>query len=221
MRAAAQVDEFALLIQRQDLVGRNVLDDAGLVLLTPRAEKGHRLVARHFAALHLQIVGDDLLHLVLDRLQIFGAKRLVAGKIVVEAIVDRRTDRDLGAREQALYRLRHQVCSRMTDDFHAFLVARGDDAQASIPVDPVAGIDHSSIKFTGQRRLGEARADRGCHLRYRDRLLELSLTAIGQRNLNHECGPESGRTNSGILPETRLSWPIATQGHGIFVPGRP
>jgi hypothetical protein len=41
--------------------------------------------------------------------QVVGRERLVAGEVVVEAVLDRRADGDLGAGEQLLHRLGQHV----------------------------------------------------------------------------------------------------------------
>jgi hypothetical protein len=47
MRAATEIDEIALPVQRNRLVGRNVGDDLRLVLLAHLAEEGDRFITRH------------------------------------------------------------------------------------------------------------------------------------------------------------------------------
>ena len=73
-----------------DLEGLAHVSESLLRLLARPHFLGERFVAR-----------DDLAHFFLDDRQVFGRERLVAEEIVVEAILDHRTDRDLGARPQA------------------------------------------------------------------------------------------------------------------------
>ena len=50
---------------------------------------------------------------LLDACEIVGREALGPLEVVVEAVLDHRADRDLGAREEALDRLRHQVRARV------------------------------------------------------------------------------------------------------------
>ncbi len=82
VRAAAQVGEFALRIERKLFVRGNALDDLGLVFLADAAEEIHRLVARFHAARHGQLFLDDLFHLRLDLHQIVWRERALVGEVV-------------------------------------------------------------------------------------------------------------------------------------------
>ena len=59
---------------------------------------------------------DDLAHSRLDCLEIIGGERLWHVEVVVEAVLDRRPDTQLGLGEDLLNRLRHDVRSRVTHD---------------------------------------------------------------------------------------------------------
>src|SRR5699024_9707707 len=69
---------------------------------------------------------DDLLHALLDALQILRGERLVHVEVVVEAAVNRRADAQLRARELRLHGLRQHVTRRVADDAAAVLGVRGD-----------------------------------------------------------------------------------------------
>ena len=86
---------------------------------------------RHHATLDRQRLGDDLLHLGFDLFQIVGRERRLAREVVVEAVVDHRTDRDLGIRKQPLRRLREQMRGRVADDVERLGTFLGDDGDAS------------------------------------------------------------------------------------------
>ena len=106
MRAAAQVGEIALCVQRDLVVRRNRSDDFRLVGLALVAEEFHGLVARHFLALHRQVALRDLGHARLDRGEILGCERPAEREVVVEAVFDHRPDRHLRLRKQLLDRMR-------------------------------------------------------------------------------------------------------------------
>ena len=104
---------------------------------------------------------DDLLHLRLDRRQVFRRERALVGEVVVEAVVDHRADRDLRAREQALHGLRQQVRGGMAQHVERVGMLVGDDLERGVVVDAVAGVDQLAVDLAGQRGLGQAGADRG------------------------------------------------------------
>ena len=87
VRAAAEVGEVALRVERDRPVGRVELDLVGLPLLGEDAAGllGVDLLARPLAAL-----GELLLDLGLDLLQVLLADRLGELEVVVEAVLDRR-----------------------------------------------------------------------------------------------------------------------------------
>ncbi len=89
-----------------------------------------RLVARHHAPVHRQILRRDLRHALLDRGEVLGRERPLVGEIVVEAVLDHRADGDLGVGEQFLHRVRQQVRGRVADDLEPLRIPVGDDADA-------------------------------------------------------------------------------------------
>jgi hypothetical protein len=174
VRAAAQIDELALAVQRELLVGRDGGDD--LRPCNPRPcsrKKVDGLVARHDLALHADVLLGQRLHARLDALEILGGEGALVGEVVIEAVVDDRTDGDLGLGEQVLHGLRQQVRGAVADDLHAVLVAGGDDGELRIGLDAVAGIHQATIHSAGERGLGQARADGLGHLVHRHRTLEI------------------------------------------------
>ncbi len=53
----------------------------------------------------------------------------------------------------------YQVSTRVTDDFQSFLILRGDDLQAGIVFDQVAGVDKLAVDFAGHGGLGQTRTN--------------------------------------------------------------
>lgn len=97
-------DEFELVgLVRQLLAGRLVGDDAA----------GEALAALL-----------DLLHLLLDGLEVIGGEGPGDVEVVVEAVPDRRADAQLGLGEQLLHGLRHDVRGGVAQDVQA---VRGGD----------------------------------------------------------------------------------------------
>jgi hypothetical protein len=111
---AAQVLEWPVAVQRHRLdalVADQILDQLDLVRLALVPELLDRLIDRQLAALE-RLVGLDVgAHPLLDPGQVLLTRPLAVRKleVVVEAVLDRRADRDLRLRPQLEHRRRHHV----------------------------------------------------------------------------------------------------------------
>ena len=76
-------------------VDLHILQQFDLVALAKPGEEPDRLVPRHLFAHERQTGGDNLRHLGLDLREIIGRKRLVPVEVVVETVLDGRTDGNL------------------------------------------------------------------------------------------------------------------------------
>ena len=125
VRATAQVEPFALAVDGDVLRSGQVADQLGLVLLAPVLEEADRLVAVPDFAHEAGIAGDDLAHLRLDLFQIVGRERLGPREVVIEAVGDRRADRDLRAGIERLDGFRHHMGRIVTDQAERYPRGRG------------------------------------------------------------------------------------------------
>ncbi len=108
VRAAAQVDERALAVERGRGHGRavalgsrpQVVDDLDLERLVALDQGRPGLVRRLLAELERVVGRDRLAHARLDGRQVLGGQRPGQQEVVVEAVGDDRADAQLGAREQ-------------------------------------------------------------------------------------------------------------------------
>jgi len=141
MRPATQVDEIALSIERDILIGRNRGNDLRLVVLADTLEELHRLVARPYLAMHLDLAPGDLVHARLDRGDILRRKRALVREVVVKAVIDDRADGDLRLREELLHRVRKQVRRGMANDLQPVLGLVGNDRQCRICLQTMREID--------------------------------------------------------------------------------
>src|SRR5450759_1135160 len=108
VRTAAEVDEVLLLVAREAALG-NTRDDLDLERIALGLEDLHGLGLRHFLANDDVVLGDDLLHLRLDLLEVFRSERPAGIEVVIETVLDGRADADLHAREEPLYRVRAEM----------------------------------------------------------------------------------------------------------------
>src|SRR5579864_5423968 len=122
VRTAAEVDEIALRVQRDVAVGG--IDELHLVRLALGLEARLRLVARDLLARPFAPLVELFLDLRLDAREIVLVDRLGEVEVVVEAVLDRRADRDLHAGVQAPHRFGEQIDRRMTEHGERIGVAR-------------------------------------------------------------------------------------------------
>ena len=138
VRTQAQVLPAALPIDA-DLLGlRQVLDDLGLVGLADAAEVLQRLVAVPDLPADRLVALDDLAHLGFDLLEVVEAEGLVAGEVVIEAVLDGRANGHLGAGEQLLHRLGQHVGGVVADGLqHLGILPREDLEGAAVVQGPL------------------------------------------------------------------------------------
>ena len=155
VRAAAQIEPLALLVDLDRLVFRNGVDQLDLERLAVVGEHllgfvagpdflGERFVAR-----------DDLAHLLLDRREVFRGERLVAEEVVVEAVLDGRADGHLGARPQALHRFGEHVGAIVPDQFQRARIVTGDEVDLGIVFDRIGEIGQRAVQRHHDGALGE------------------------------------------------------------------
>ncbi len=159
VRASTEVDEVALAVERDLLACRNAGDDLGLVMLTHGLKKAHGSIAVHDLSGHGLVLAGQFAHLRLDGGEVFRRQRALVGEIVIEAIVDHRTNRDLKVWEQALGGVGQQVRRGVPDDVQALWVFLSDDGQRRVLVDEVMGVNQLSVDPPGQCSLGQPRPD--------------------------------------------------------------
>ena len=115
VRATAEVEPLALVVERDRLALGDGVEQLELEALAHVVEPRPCGVAAHLLAYERQVGLHDLGHPCLDAGQVVGRERLVAEEVVVEAVLDRRADRHLGAGEQVLHGLGHDVRAVVAD----------------------------------------------------------------------------------------------------------
>ncbi len=155
VRTAAEVEPVALLVDLDLLVFRDRVDQLDLERLALGLEDVLGLVARPYLLGEGGVALDDLAHFRLDRRQVVGGERLVAEEIVIEAVLDHRPDRDLGAGIELLHSLGHHMGGVVADEFERARVVTGDDLDAGVGLDRVAEIGKLAVQSHRHRLLGE------------------------------------------------------------------
>ncbi len=224
VRAAAQVDEpLRVAVGRHagrvnggltgELgVGRLVcrgdaLDDLALERLV--GEEREPLGDRVFLADEGLIGGDDRPHHLLDRGQVLVREAPVPGEleVVVEAVGDRRPDREAGARVELEDGLGHHVRGRVADHRAAVVRSPGDDPHDVAGVKPRGEVDEDAVHLGGDGVGRQAPSDRGGEITGRGTGSELHRGAVGhgdgdhRRRLSHTLALGSAECNASSAPQ--------------------
>ena len=185
MRAAAQVHERPVSVQRDPLhplVAHQVLDQLDLVWLLLPPESLDRLACRHLAALEGLVGLDVSRHPLLDSLQVplGGPKPIRELEVVVEAVLDRGPDRDLGAGPKVEHRGGEHMRAVVAKDLEGLGPTRGEDLDSLAIGERRREITNLAVHPDGQRIPGQSRPDRRGGVGAGCALLQLQGGLVGQ-----------------------------------------
>ena len=186
VRPAAQIDEPSLAIHRDRVALGDALDDLRLVRLADAAEEPRRLGAIPRLASHGLVAGHDLPHSFLDSLEVVGGERLVAGEVVVEAVLDGGPDGDLRLGMKLLDRLGEDVRRVVAQEVEPVGLGSGDDGGAGIRLDDGGEIAQLPVQPHGDRVAGKPLADGLGKLEPGHRPVELADGPVGKRDVRHD-----------------------------------
>ena len=134
VRADAHIDIFALLIEAQNGILRQIADMLNLVHLAALFHQLDCFLAAENERLNRQVFLDDFRHFRLDSGQVFVGELLVAQiDVIVEALLRRGTVSEVRLRIQTLDCLRKDMRRGMADDVKLFLF--GTFGNMSVVVD--------------------------------------------------------------------------------------
>jgi hypothetical protein len=188
VRPQAEVDPVTVRVEGEGPrpLGHDVLDDLDLEGLALGLEEGDGVGGRHLRALEGEIAGDDGVRLGLDPCEVVGGERRVAREVVVEAVLDRRTDGHLGAGEEPLDRVGHDVRRVVADDFQRLGVLAGEDLEGRVLLQRPREIDGGAVQLGNERALGEPGPDGVAHeVGDAGTLRRLLLAAVGKCHGHH------------------------------------
>jgi len=160
VRSAAEIEPFALAIDRQRLIAGDALNDLHFVFFAQLLERPDRLFARPLLAADRQIATRDLGHLLFDAAQVLIAERTIGAEVVEEAVLDHRSDRDLGAGEELLHGHRHEVGGGVPDRVDACLRLRSHDLDLCAVGNGRVDVDDLAVDLARDRVPGQTFADR-------------------------------------------------------------
>ena len=193
VRPAAEVDEATHLVGADDGVGRQIADQFQLVGLV--GKEGFGLLLAYLAPLERLVCGDQSLHLRGELGQVVLPHRPREIEVVVEAVLDRRTDGHLGARKEPGGGLGQNVRRRVADHVQTFARRGGKDAHLVALGERDTEIDDSVSHAGGYGRFGQPRPNRGRDIGRRGPVGDRHFRSIGQQYL--QVVPSRHKTGSG------------------------
>ena len=134
-----------------------LVDQLHLKQLAPLREERLGLVPRPHLALVGQIFGRQILHLLLDGVEILGHERTIDDEVVEETFVGRGSDAALRSGEELRHRRRQQMRAAVPVERQRFRAAVGDDADRGIFLERAGEIDERAVDDCRKRGFGEAR----------------------------------------------------------------
>ena len=153
---------------------------------------------------------------------VFGGERVVAGEIVVEAVLDRRPDGHLGAGVKRLHGLRQHVGGVVADHAQGGRVAAGDEPDGGVVLHRAGQVGQLAVHFHSEGGAGQAGADGGGDLGAGHRAVERADGAVGQGDWQawRQLSRERGRFNGPRPPRLQPSPSAGLPGPARAAPSR-
>ena len=188
VRAAAQIDEIALLINRNGLFARphQLVDDLILEPLILRMQDLLRLRRWYILARKGKVGIDQFLHLLFNLWQFLRGEPCGQIEIVEESILNHRANRVLDfLAVQMSQRLGQHMGSAVAHDIEPLRIAIGDDRHDRLAHQLEGEIDQLPIHRGRDRRACQALADRFGQLHHAAAVGDLLDAAVREFDRGH------------------------------------
>ena len=189
VRPAAEIGELALRVEGDRPV-RGV-DELDLVVLALLGEEALRLFGAHLLAVPRAPLGELLPDLLLDPLERLVVDRLRELEVVVEAVLDRRSDRDLRSGIEPPNGLGEQVRGRVTEHVERVRVgrvARGQDLDLLPLLERRTQVLDVAVRAHEHGLLGQLRADRGSGVEPGRAVRKFEFRGVGKDDFHGRAG---------------------------------
>ena len=189
VRAAAEVDEVALLVERDGAVFE-ALQQVQLVGVGLFGEVSHGFGFGHGAPLELAFLAGQLQHLLLDFREVFARNRAAFAQVdvVVKAVFDGRADAQLHAGVQRFEGFGQHVGRGVPEGHLTVVVVPGQDGYVGILFNGAVQVAHFAVYAHAYGVAGQAFADSGGDIVARRAIYKLAHRAVGEGDIQHKKG---------------------------------
>ncbi len=198
-------------VRRQWLVDRKVVDQLDLVLLVLIDETLTHRVAVDRRAFERVLLLEDAPHLILEQCEVGLANLFRKIEVVIEAVIDRRTNRDLDARKDVASSLGQDVGCGVPQDRQCLFVTNAQDLDGDTVRQWQAQILDLAVDLDRSRYLREAIADRAGTVQTSRAVLEFEFRAVGEMDLHRQRLPSRLLTPRQIRVNDVIAWNWATR----------
>ena len=164
MRPPAQVDEPVVAVNRDDLTATHFPRIDGLDDLPLEGLPGEHVECRVAAQLLAQewlVLGDDLAHPAIDLGEVVGCEGPPDVEVVIEPVLDRRADGEMGTLVEVEHRLGEHMGGRMADHLPPIVAARHHHLEGPSTRQGAVQVEQPAIEPRRHRGTGEPCADPG------------------------------------------------------------
>ena len=151
-----------------------LLAELNLVRLAHLFQHSDSLVNRQTELFKVDTFLNNLLHLSLNSCKVVSCESLFCIKVIVETVVDSRTDSKLCAWVKALNSLSKNMGSCMPESFLAFLAVKSHNLESAVLVDCCTQVAYVSVNFYAASGLVESHADSLDNLSRRHRIFDFT-----------------------------------------------
>ena len=159
MRAAAEIEPVALLIDLQIFAFGDSLDEFDLEQLALVAKHLLGLIARPELLREGSVLRDDLVHLLFNLREVFRQEGFRLREVVEEAVVDHWANRHLCAGPQSLDGLGHDVGRVVANQFDRSRIGARHEIDCGVLGDRIVEVGQHAIELHGNGALGERGRD--------------------------------------------------------------
>ena len=203
VRATAEVEERSVLIDRDDLILRELVQALQLQRIV--REELTSLFQAHDAPLEGMVRLRDLRHFGLESFEVSGRERFWDIEVVVEAVVDGGAESDAGTGAELPHGRREHVSGGVTEHSQCVLVALGQNTDRGLPRKTGTEIHRLAVDLPRDRSLGKAGTDRGGHVTEGGIRGDFEDRPVREGHLDHGGGHRrpssaSGKKSAGPLP---------------------
>ena len=193
MGSSAEVCELPLRVERDALPLWQIVDELDLVRLSCLLKELKRFLAADFLSLEPQVLLDNLLHFLFDIREIALAQLAIHIDVIIEAVVDGRTDGKLDVLflVEALECLSKDMRCGMAQSPTSVCIFKRQKGNGSIVREWCHEIHGLAVKLRSKDFFGQAVAHALDEIRDGRSLCDFAHSAILQGNLQHDHFPPS------------------------------